>query len=139
MGNVPLSYMSLWFLSLWKLSLWDLSLYQKFEPMKSHVKKTIVLSPFDMEKDIHLHTDASNAGISFILSQPQTPAEDNTKDHYRRSRNIITLGSAGLTPAQERCSTGEQECLAVYWSVVKCDYYLKHSKRIIVHSDNKNL
>ena len=69
--------------------------------MKKHLKKTIVLSPLEVGKEIHLHTDASSSGLGYILSQPHTDEEKEKKDHYRRKRNIITLGSAGLTSTQE--------------------------------------
>ena len=114
-------------------------LEKEFMTMKEHIKKTVVLSPLDTKKDIHIHTDASNNGLGFILSQPQTQSEKENEDHYRRKRNIITLGSAGLTSAQERYSTGEQEALAVLHAIQKCDFYVSGAKKIVVYFDNKNL
>ena len=88
--------------------------------MKKYLKKTVVISPLEVEKEIHLHTDASNSGLGYILSQPHTETLKDKKDNYRCRRNIITLGSAGLTSTQERYSSGEQECLAVLYAIQKC-------------------
>ena len=114
-------------------------LEEEFSTMKKYIKRTVVLSPWEVEKEINLHMDASNSGLGYILSQPKTQSEKDTKDHYRCKRNIVTLGSAGLTSAQERYSSGEQECLAVLYAIQKCDFYVWGAKRIIVNSDNKNL
>ena len=103
------------------------------------MKKTIVLSPLEVGREIHLHTDASSQGLGFILSQPHKDEEKRSTDHYRMRRNIITLGSAGLTSTQERYSTGEQECLAVLHAIQKTDYDIRGAQKIVVFSENKNL
>ena len=108
--------------------------------MKHHLKKTIVLSPLEVGKDIHIHTDASSQGLGFILSQPHKDEEKKgNTDHYRMKQNIITLGSAGLTSTQERYSSGEQECLVVLHAIQKTDFYVRCAQKIVVFSDNKNL
>ena len=45
-------------------------LEEEFATMKRHLKKTVVLSPLEVGKEIHIHTDASSQGLGFILSQP---------------------------------------------------------------------
>ena len=112
---------------------------EEFTTMKRHLKKTIVLTPLEVGRDIHLHTDASSNGLGFILSQPHSDQEKGNKDHYRMKRNIITLGSAGLTSTQERYSSGEQECLAVLHGIQKTDFYGRGASKSIVYSDNTNL
>jgi len=62
---------------------WNDELQYEFETMKEYVKHTVKLSPFDLLKEIHLHTDASNTGIGFILSQPKEKFDGNSPDHYR--------------------------------------------------------
>ena len=114
-------------------------LKNEFRTMKEYIKKTVVLSPLDMEKVLHLHTDASNNRLGYILSQPHSESEEDSRDHYRPRRSIITLGSAGFSDAQERYITGEQEALAVLHAVQKCDFFLRGAKKIVVHSDKKNL
>ena len=73
------------------------------------------------------------------MSQPEDKYDGDTSDHYRTRRNIVNLGRAGLTPTQERYSTLEQKALAIVHAVTKSDFYLKHSKKVIVFSDNKNI
>ena len=50
-------------------------LEEEFATMKKHLKKTVVLSPLEVGKEIHLHTDASTNGLGYILSQPHTDTE----------------------------------------------------------------
>ena len=108
-------------------------LTDEFNMMKRHLKKTIVLSPLEVGREIHLHTNASSQGLGFILSQPHKNEENRNSDHYRMKHNIITLGS------QERYSSGEQECLAVLHAIQKTDYYVRGAKKVVIFSDNKNL
>ena len=58
-------------------------LEEEFSTMKKHLKKTVVLLPLEVGKEIHLHTDASNSGLGYILSQPHTDTENDKKDHSR--------------------------------------------------------
>ena len=71
------------------------------------------LCPFDMKKPSHIHCDASNNGIGYLLSQLTEVNQNPKADHYRTRRNIVQLGSAGLTPTQSRYSTIEQEMLSI--------------------------
>ena len=114
-------------------------LTDEFNSMKHHLKKTIVLWPLEVGREIYLHTDASSQGLGFILSQPHKDEENRNSDHYCMKRNIITLGSAGLTSTQERYSSGEQECLAVLHAIQKTDYYVRGAPKVVVFTDNKNL
>ena len=56
-------------------------LEEEFATMKRHLKKTIALTPLEVGRDIHLHTDASSNGLGFILSQPHSDQEKENKDH----------------------------------------------------------
>ena len=107
--------------------------------MKCHLKKTIVLSPLEVGRELHLHTDASNNGLGFILSQPHKDEKNKSSDSYNIKHNIITLGFAGLSSTQERYSVGEQECLAVLHAIQKTDYYVRGAPKVTVFTDNKNL
>ena len=107
--------------------------------MKRHLKKTIILSPLEVGRELHLHTDASNNGLGFILSQPHKDEKNKSSDNYNIKRNIITLGSAGLSNTQERYSVGEQECLAVLNAIKKTDYYVPGAPKVTGFTDNKNL
>ena len=85
--------------------------------MKRHLKKTVILSPLEVGRELHLHMDASNNGLGFILSQPHKDEKNNDSENYNIKRNIVMLGSAGLSSTQERYSAGEQECLAVLHAI----------------------
>ena len=56
-------------------------LEDEFNTMKRHLKKTIVLLPLEVGKDIHIHTDASSQGLGFILSQPHKDEGKENTDH----------------------------------------------------------
>ena len=45
-------------------------LTEEFELMKNQLKKTVTLSPLEIGRELHLHTNASNHGLGYILSQP---------------------------------------------------------------------
>ena len=44
-------------------------LTDEFNLMKRHLKQTIVLSPLEVGRELHLHTDASSQGLGFIFPQ----------------------------------------------------------------------
>ena len=56
-------------------------LTDEFNTMKHHLKKAMVLSPLEVGREIHLHTDASSQGLGFILSQPHKDEEKRNSDH----------------------------------------------------------
>ena len=114
-------------------------LMEEFKLMKRYLKKTVILSPLEIGREIHLHTDASNNGLGYILSQPHKDVKKEENENYSIKRNIITLGSAGLTETQQRYSSGEQECLAVLHAIQKTDHYVRGASEIKVFTDNKNL
>merc|ERR1711954_164669 len=114
-------------------------LTEEFELMKNQLKKTVILSPLEIGRELHLHTDASNNGLCFILSQPHKDEKKENYENYNIKRNIVTLGSAGLSGTQQRYSAGEQECLAVLHAIQKVDHYVRGAPVVKVFTDNKNL
>merc|ERR1711954_313943 len=54
-------------------------LTEEFQLMKKLLLKTVILSPLEVGRELHLHTDASNNGLGFILSQPH---KDEKKNAY---------------------------------------------------------
>ena len=52
---------------------------------------------------------------------------------------LVSCGSKSLTPNQQRYATIELECLAVYFAVDKCSYYLKGGTHFTVATDHKPL
>merc|ERR1712081_79851 len=114
-------------------------LNQEFELMKNQLKKTVTLSPLEVGRELHLHTDASNNGLGFILSQPHKDEKKKDYENYNITRNIVTLGSAGLSDTQQRYSACEQECLAVLHAIQKVDHFVRGAPEIKVFTDNKNI
>ena len=119
--------------------IWNDELEEEFSIMKQFLKKHVKLCPYDVKKETHIHCDASNIGIGYLLSQPTDKNHNPNDDHYRLKRNIIQLGSAGLTPTQTRYSTIEQEMLSVLWAITKCDFYVRYASEIKIFCDNKNI
>ena len=52
-------------------------LLEEFNLMKKYLKKTVTLSPLEVGREIHLHTDASNLGMGYILSQPHKNVKES--------------------------------------------------------------
>ena len=114
-------------------------LNEEFEIMKNQLKKTVKLSPLEIGRELHLHTDASNNGLGYILSQPHRDVKKEDYNNYNIRRNLITLGSAGLSETQQRYSACEQECLAVLHAIQKVDHFVRGAPEIKVFTDNKNI
>merc|ERR1711954_453840 len=114
-------------------------LTEEFELMKNQLKKTVTLSPLEIGRELHLHTDASNNGLGYILSQPHKEEKKENYENYNIKRNLVTLGSAGLSDTQQRYSAGEKECLAVLHAIQKVDHYIRGTPEVKVFTDNKNL
>ena len=114
-------------------------LTDEFHLMKKQLSKTVILSPLEVGRELHLHMDASNNRLGFILSQPHKDEKKKDYENYNIKRNIVTLGSAGLSDTQQRYSSGEQECLAVLHAIQKVDHYVRGAPEVKVFTDNKNL
>ena len=78
--------------------------------------------------DITLFTDASIVGIGAVLMQ---------KDSSGKDRPIIYL-SHKFSDAASKWSTIEQECYAVYWSIIQLQSYLL-GRNFFVATDHRNL
>ena len=52
---------------------------------------------------------------------------------------LVSRGSKSLTPTQQRYATIERECLAVYFAIDKCSFYLKGGTHFTVATDHKPL
>ena len=85
---------------------------------------------------MHLHIDASQEGLGYLLSHP---IEEDKEDSYRIQGQLVTLGSMGLSPAQSRYSTVKLEALALVHAVNKLDNYMCYCSNFRVFLDSKNL
>lgn len=85
-----------------------------FNELKAAIAERVVLAHPYPDRPFILECDASNYGISYILSQK----DDNGKIR------AIAFGSRALTGSEQNFSTTERECLAVVEGVRKYHVYL---------------
>ena len=70
---------------------------EELERVKEAVRDHIKLTPFDVEKPVHLHIDASQDGLGYLLSHTM---EGDKEDSYHMRGYAVTLGSTGLTETE---------------------------------------
>ena len=84
----------------------------------------------------------------FDPTLPMTVLIDASRLHglgYALGHNInggfklVGCGSKSLTPTQQRYATIELECLAAYFTINKCSFYLKGGTHFTVATDHKSL
>ena len=89
----------------------------------------MVVTHFDPNIPVTVITDSSRLhGLGYALGQ-------NVDGRFK----LVSCGSKSLTPTQQRYATIELECLAVYFAIDKCSYYLKGGTHFTVATDNKPL
>ena len=104
------------------------------EQSLQHIKEFIcnpngpVLRYYDPDLPLHLYTDASRQGLGFALVQPSP----NEPDH------LIKCGSRTISDAESRYAICELECVAIYFAINKCSFYLV-GKNFTVKTDHKSL
>lgn len=94
---------------------WTPARTQAFEDLKVALTTAPCLRPPDFHRPFILQTDASNIGISAILTQIDPDSGDE---------HPIAFKSRQLTPAEKGYSAVELECLAVCWGVKQYEIYL---------------
>lgn len=98
-----------------------------FIKIKSELSSAPILALPDFSEPFEIHCDASDVGVGAMLLQKQNGV-------YR----VIAYFSAKLTPAQQRYSTTEKECLAVILSIEKFRIYIDGT-RFTVYTDHASL
>ena len=83
---------------------WSKEAITAFENLKSEIANCSKNAWFKVDKDVVIHTDASNEGIAGALLQDDKP---------------IFLASRKLTPVEKRYSTIEKEFLAINFALTK--------------------
>ena len=94
---------------------WGTQQKESFIELKRIITEKPVLGLPDFSKPFKLSTDASNIGVSAILSQ----LDDNGKESC-----VIGYRSRALRGAETNYSTIEKEMLAIIYGLQKFDYYL---------------
>ena len=89
----------------------------------------MVVTHFDPSLPVTVLTAASRLhGLGYALG------------HYINGRfKLVSRGSKSLTPTQQRYPTIELECLAVYFAIDKCSFYLKGGTHFTEATDHKPL
>jgi hypothetical protein len=92
---------------------WNNITQHAFDKLKEYLVSAPILGYPNFKVPFKLTCDASDFGISAILSQ-------DFNDH----EVVISYASRSLTPAERNYSTTERECLAVVWGVEHFRHYL---------------
>ena len=90
---------------------------KSFEETKRLLVSDLLIKPFKSDLETELLTDASRLhGLGYALIQ-RSPDQTNL--------SLVQCGSRSLIDAETRYSTTELECLAIYYAVKDCEYYLQ--------------
>lgn len=100
---------------------WGDDQQRAFGEIKDKLISAPILTCPDFNRPFILQTDASASGLGAILSQD-----------YLEGEKAIAYASRGLTAAERKFSTTEQECLAVLWAIEKFRPYLEGMKFCVV-------
>ncbi|UYV84440.1 hypothetical protein LAZ67_X002171, partial [Cordylochernes scorpioides] len=107
---------------------WGKEQESSFLTLKEKLSSPEVLTHYDPNKPIGLHTDASDQGLGAVLIH----VEDNGRERP------ISYPSRTLQKAETNYSTTEKECLAIIWAIGKFSPYL-YGRKFIVYTDNHSL
>jgi hypothetical protein len=102
---------------------------KEFEEVKKLLTSDMVVTHFDPSLDVVVLTDASRLhGLGFVMGHI-----------VDGGLQVVMCGSKSLTPAQQRYSTVELECLGVHYAIIKCSFYLKGLDKFTVMTDHRPL
>ncbi|UYV64450.1 hypothetical protein LAZ67_3000767, partial [Cordylochernes scorpioides] len=99
-----------------------------FNSLKNKLISPEVLTHYDPNKPIGLHTDASDQGLGAVLVH----LNENTKERP------ISYASRTLQKAETNYSTTEKECLAIIWAIKKFRPYL-YGRKFTIYTDHHSL
>ncbi|UYV71083.1 K02A2.6-like, partial [Cordylochernes scorpioides] len=99
-----------------------------FNSLKNKLISPEVLTHYDPNKPIGLHTDASDQGLGAVLVH----LDENTKERP------ISYASRTLQKAETNYSTTEKECLAIIWAIKKFRPYL-YGRKFTIYTDHHSL
>jgi transposase InsO family protein len=101
---------------------WTDTHQRAFQALKDALTSAPILAHPDFDRPFLLETDASDVGISAILSQPVDPNWDGKS--LPRTQ-VVEYASRTLLPAETRYSAREKEALAVVWGIRHYSHYLQ--------------
>ena len=74
---------------------------EEFKEVKKKLQTIIPVTPVDTSKPLVIHTDASNSGLGWILTQRKSK-EIDLSENWRQNQVVIEMGSTSLTDCQSR-------------------------------------
>ena len=75
---------------------------REFVEIKKRLEQVVPITPLDTSKPLVIPCDASREGVGWVLTQMENP--DDMDNCYKAPQSVIDMGSASLTPAQQRYS-----------------------------------
>lgn len=100
-----------------------------FEEARKTLSGDMLVKPFDPSLRTELYTDASRLhGLGYMLMQRESDG----------SPRVITCGSRGLTPTEQRYATTELEALGIYYACTHAAFYLVGGD-FVIYTDHKPL
>lgn len=101
---------------------------EAFRTLVDELLKRPILRVPDLSLPFVLRTDASDVGIGAVLLQP-----------HDGILHPVAFASRKLSPAEQRYSAVERECLAIVWAVSKKFKLYLYGKEFIIESDHQPL
>lgn len=100
---------------------------REFQQVKQVMASTPILTPFEMEKNTRISTDASSFGLGAALLQ-------ETSEGWKP----VAYASRSMTQAERRYAQVEKEALAICWAADKFHFYLA-GREFEIETDHKPL
>ena len=107
--------------------LWSKDCEENFELIKQKLTTAPILVHYQQDQELLVHTDASGYGLGVILSHLIDGKE-----------RVICYGSRVLTPAEEKYSISDKECLGIIFAVTKYRPYL-YGRQFTIITDHHAL
>ena len=104
---------------------WGAGETKAFEEVKKKLQTIIPISPIDTKLPLILHTDASNEGIGWVLTQ-LGDRNSSMDECHKEQQVVLEMGLASLTEAQRRYAPIELELLSVVTACKKLDFYCRY-------------
>lgn len=117
----------------WDESTWTIDYRGEYDRFKAGLQKSCTIFYPDYNLEWVLRTDASDYGVSGILTQVSPATDEKPKEHQ-----TIAICSKKLSPQAFRWKTIEKEGFGIFYSVKKFSYYLR-GKFFIIETDHNNL
>ena len=103
---------------------WESQQEEAFATIKRLVTEQPVLRYYDLEEEVTLQCDASEAGLGATLLQKGQP---------------VAFASRALSTAEKHYAQIEKECLAIVFACERFEHYIYGRSLVTVHTDHKPL